>query len=68
MGDVKRPDQMTRAALEMEVAHSRVTIAHLMFCASLDPKDQQQYRDRYNKAWAECERLKAWAPTEVSGG
>ena len=68
MGDVKRPDQMTRAALEMEVAHSRVTIAHLMFCTAVDPKDQQQYRDRYAEAWAECERLKARALTEAAGG
>ena len=59
MGDAKRPDQMTRWQLEMEVANSRVTIAHLMLCITQDPKDQQQYRDRYNEAWAECARLKA---------
>ena len=65
MGDVRPPDQMTRRELELEVANSRVTIAHLMFCTAQDPRDQQQYRDQYNEAWAECARLKA---REASNG
>lgn len=58
MGSPPRPEDMSRRSLEMEVANSRVTIAHLMLCTALDPKDQVEWRDRYNDAWAEARRVK----------
>jgi hypothetical protein len=57
MSDIPRPEDMPRRALELEVARSRVTIAQLMMAHCIGEWDRGKWRDRYNEAWAECQRV-----------